>query len=258
MKIVGVKVNDVGNVIYYDSNGLNLKKNITVIVKNDKGLQFAKVVDILDVDDSDKYDKVIRISTRNDYQKHLNNLKDAKIALEKCKELSIKEGLNMTILDATYNFDKTQLIFRFLSDERVDFRNLAKDLGARFKTRIELRQIGIRDKAKEVGGLGPCGRTLCCSSFLTNFDTVSISMAKNQGLALNPSKINGVCGRLLCCLNYENDAYSIARKDVPEIGKKVVVDGREGKVITSEPLLGKYKVLIENEVVEVDINASNE
>lgn len=258
MKIVGVKVNDIGDVIYYDCNGLNLKKNITVIVKNDKGLQFAKVVDILDVDDSDKYDKVIRISTRNDYQKHLNNLKEAKIALEKCKELSIKEGLNMTILDATYNFDKTQLIFRFLSDERVDFRNLAKDLGARFKTRIELRQIGIRDKAKEVGGLGPCGRTLCCSTFLTNFDTVSISMAKNQGLALNPSKINGVCGRLLCCLNYENDAYSIARKDVPEIGKKVVVDGKEGKVITSEPLLGKYKVLIENEVVEVDINASNE
>lgn len=258
MKIVGVKINDIGNIIYYDSNGLNLKKNITVIVKNEKGLQFAKVVDILDVDDNDKYDKVIRVSTRNDYQKHLNNLKEAKIALEKCKELSIKEGLNMIILDATYNFDKTQLIFRFLSDERVDFRNLAKDLGARFKTRIELRQIGIRDKAKEVGGLGPCGRTLCCSTFLTNFDTVSINMAKNQGLALNPSKINGACGRLLCCLNYENDAYSIARKDVPEIGKKVVIDGREGKVITSEPLLGKYKVLIENEVVEVDINVSNE
>lgn len=258
MKIVGVKINDIGNIIYYDSNGLNLKKNITVIVKNEKGLQFAKVVDILDVDDNDKYDKVIRVSTRNDYQKHLNNLKEAKIALEKCKELSIKEGLNMIIIDATYNFDKTQLIFRFLSDERVDFRNLAKDLGARFKTRIELRQIGIRDKAKEVGGLGPCGRTLCCSTFLTNFDTVSINMAKNQGLALNPSKINGVCGRLLCCLNYENDAYSIARKDVPEIGKKVVIDGREGKVITSEPLLGKYKVLIENEVVEVDINVSNE
>ena len=258
MKIVGVKINDIGNVIYYDSNGLNLKKNITVIVKNDRGFQFAKVVDILDVDDSDKYDKVIRISSKNDYQKHLNNLNDAKKALDKCKELSIKEGLNMTILDATYNFDKTQLLFRFLSDERVDFRNLAKELGTRFKTRIELRQIGIRDKAKEVGGLGPCGRMLCCSTFLTNFDTVSISMAKNQGLALNPSKINGVCGRLLCCLNYENDAYLIARKGVPEIGKKVVIDGKEGKVITSEPLLGKYKVLIDNEVVEVDKNVSNE
>ena len=258
MKVVGVKINDIGQVVYYDCNGLNLKKNITVIVKNEKGLQFAKVVDILDVDDSDKYDKVIRISTKNDYQKHLNNLKDAKKAFEKCKELSMKSDLNMTILDATYNFDKTQLLFRFLSDERVDFRNLAKDLGSRFKTRIELRQIGIRDKAKEVGGLGPCGRPLCCSTFLTNFDTVSISMAKNQGLALNPSKINGVCGRLLCCLNYENEAYSVARKVVPEIGKKVVIDGKEGKVITSEPLLGKYKVLIENEVVEVDINASNE
>lgn len=258
MKIVGVKINDTGKVCYYDSNNYNLKINLTVIVKNDKGLQFAKVVDIIEVDNSDEYDKVIRIASKNDYQKHLSNLKDAEKALSKCKELANKEGLNMTILDATYNFDKTQLLFRFLSDERVDFRNLAKELGARFKTRIELRQIGIRDKAKEVGGFGPCGRLLCCTSFLTNFDTVSISMAKNQGLALNPSKINGVCGRLLCCLNYENDAYTLARKDVPEVGKKVVIDGTEGKVITSSPLVGKYKVLIDNEVVEVDVNASKE
>ena len=256
MKIVGVKINDNGKVFYYDSNDLNLKKNLTVIVKNDKGLQFAKVVDILDVEDTDKYDKVVRIATKSDYQKFLGNVKEEKKALQKCKELVDKEGLNMTILDATYNFDKSQLLFRFLSDERVDFRNLAKELGAKFRTRIELRQIGIRDKAKEVGGFGPCGRLLCCSTFLTNFDTVSINMAKNQGLALNPSKINGVCGRLLCCLNYENEAYALARKDVPELGKKVVIDGKEGKVITSEPLLGKYKVLIEEEVVEVDINAS--
>ena len=258
MKIVGVKINDTGKVFYYDSNGYNLKMNLTVIVKNDKGLQFAKVVDILDVDNTGEYDKIIRIASKNDYQRHLSNLKEAEKALLKCRELANKEGLNMTILDATYNFDKTQLLFRFLSDERVDFRNLAKELGARFKTRIELRQIGIRDKAKEVGGFGPCGRLLCCTSFLTNFDTVSISMAKNQGLALNPSKINGVCGRLLCCLNYENDAYTVARKDVPEVGKKVVIDGNEGKVITSNPLVGKYKVLIDNEVVEVDVNASKE
>lgn len=258
MKIVGVKINDCGKVFYYDSNGYNLKKNLTVIVNNDKGLQFAKVVDIIDVDSADEYDKVIRIASKSDYLKHLSNLRDAEKALIKCKELANKEGLNMTIIDATYNFDKTQLLFRFLSDERVDFRNLARELGAKFKTRIELRQIGIRDKAKEVGGFGPCGRLLCCSTFLTNFDTVSISMAKNQGLALNPSKINGVCGRLLCCLNYENDAYSVARKDVPEVGKKVIVDGNEGKVITSNPLVGKYKVLIDNEVVEVDVNASKE
>lgn len=256
MKIVGVKINDFGKVFYYDSNGLNLKKNLTVIVKNDKGLQFAKIVDIFEVEDSDKYDGVIRIATKSDYQRHLGNMKDAEMALHKCKELVLKDGLNMSILDAFYNFDKTQLLFRFLSDERVDFRNLAKDLGTRFKTRIELRQIGIRDKAKEVGGFGPCGRLLCCSTFLTSFDTVSINMAKNQGLALNPNKINGVCGRLLCCLNYENDAYSMARKDVPEVGKKVVIDGKDGKVIISEPLIGKYKVLIDDEIVEVDINDS--
>ena len=258
MKIVGVKVNDNGKVNYYDCNGYNLKKNLTVIVKDDKGLQFAKIVDILEVDNIDKYDKVVRIATKSDYQKYLSNLKEEEKALQKCKELASKEGLNMTILDANYNFDRTQLLFRFLSDERVDFRNLAKELGAKFRTRIELRQIGIRDKAKEVGGFGPCGRILCCTSFLANFDTVSINMAKNQGLALNPSKINGVCGRLLCCLNYENDAYTFARKDVPELGKKVVINDKEGKVITSEPLLGKYKVLIEDEVVEVDINVSKE
>ncbi len=256
MKVVGVKINDTGKVVYFDCNDFNLKNNLTVIVKNDRGLQFARVVDLLEVPDSEKYDKVIRIATKSDYQKFLSNLKEEEKALQKCRELANKDGLNMTILDATYNFDKTQLLFRFLSDERVDFRNLAKDLGSRFRTRIELRQIGIRDKAKEVGGFGPCGRILCCSTFLNNFDTVSISMAKNQGLALNPTKINGVCGRLLCCLNYENDAYTAARKDVPELGKKVVIEGKEGKVITSEPLIGKYKVLIDDEVVEVDINAS--
>lgn len=258
MKIVGVKINDAGKVYYYDGNDYNLKLNLTVIVKNEKGLQFAKIVDIVDVDDTSKYDKIVRIASKNDYQKYINNLRDAEKALIECKEIVLKEKLNMNIIDATYNLDKTQLLFRFLSDERVDFRDLAKELGTKFRTRIELRQIGIRDKAKEVGGLGPCGRMLCCSTFLSNFDTVSISMAKNQGIALNPTKINGVCGRLLCCLNYENEIYSEARKSVPEIGKRAVVNGQEGKVISSNPLLGKYRVLIDNEIVEVDTNVSNE
>lgn len=258
MKIVGVKINDIGKVCYYDSDGFNLKKNLTVIVENDRGLQFAKIVDILEVQDSEDYDKVIRIANKSDYQKYLGNLRDAEKALKKCKELVLKNGLNMTVIDATYNFDKTQLLFRFLSDERVDFRSLAKELGSKFKTRIELRQIGIRDKAKEVGGFGPCGRLLCCNTFLTSFDTVSINMAKNQGLALNPSKINGVCGRLLCCLNYENSTYVKARKNIPEIGKKIVIDGKEGKVISSDVLVGKYKALIDDEIIEVDVNVSNE
>ena len=164
----------------------------------------------------------------------------------------------MTIIDASYNFDKTQLVYRFLADERIDFRKLAKDLGAILKTRIELRQIGVRDKAKDIGGIGPCGRLLCCSSFLTDFDTISINMAKNQGLALNPTKINGVCGRLLCCLNYENEQYIEAKKNIPDVGKKIKMGSSEGKVISSDPLAGKYKVLLDNDIVEVNINDSKE
>lgn len=256
MKVVGVKVNETGKVLYYDSNNFNLKINLTVIVLDERGLQFAKVVDFMDVPDNSDYEKIVRIATKKDYLQHLKNIEDARVALEKCRSIVMKNNLNMNIIDATYNFDKSQLLFRFLSDERVDFRNLAKELGAKLRTRIELRQIGIRDKAKEIGGIGPCGRFLCCSTFLTNFDTVSISMAKNQGLALNPTKINGVCGRLLCCLNYENEQYLEARKDIPDVGKKVIINGKEGKVITSEPLLYKYKVLVDDELIEVDKNDS--
>lgn len=256
MSIVGVKIGDIGKICYYNSNGLLLKKGLNIIVRNDKGLQFAKIVLLINDDKSLNLDNVIRIASKSDYMKHLSNVKDAEKAKKKCLEIVKRDNLNMTILDTLYNFDKSQLLIRFLSDERVDFRNMAKELGSRFKTRIEFRQIGIRDKAKEIGGLGPCGRFLCCSTFLKGFDTVSISMAKNQGLALNPTKINGVCGRLLCCLNYENNEYVEARKDIPEIGKKVIVEGNEGKVIASDPLNYKYKVLIDNEVVEVDKNDS--
>ena len=204
--------NDFGKTLYFDCNNFNLKKNLTVIVNTERGLEFGTVLDFLDVEDGN-YEKVIRIATKKDYLQHLKNINEAKLALDKCRELAEKNNLKMVIIDATYNFDKSQLLFRFLADERIDFRNLARELGSRLKTRIELRQIGIRDKAKEIGGIGPCGRNLCCSTFLTSFDAVSISMAKNQGLALNPTKINGVCGRLLCCLNYENELYTELKKD---------------------------------------------
>lgn len=255
MKAVTVKINGKGKSIYYDPNGLILKKDLNVIVKDDKGLQFATVDEVLDVQLSSKYDNVIRIATKKDYNQYLKNIADQDKALIRCRELVKKEELNMTVLDATYSFDRSQLLFRFLSDERVDFRQLAKDLGFMFKTRIELRQIGIRDKAKELGGIGPCGRILCCNAFLTFFDSVSINMAKNQSLALNPNKINGVCGRLLCCLNYENEQYVEARKNLPDVGNTVKIDGKEGKVISINYLLGKYRVLIdEEEIIEVDIN----
>ena len=259
MKIVGVKFNNNTKVYYFNSNGLDLKVNLTVIVNTDKGLKFGKIVEIVDSKrENDAHPEVVRVATKKDFQQHLRNIQDEKKALEKCRELSFKGNLNMTIIDANYNFDKSQLIFRFLADERIDFRKLAKDLASNLKTRIELRQIGVRDKAKEIGGIGPCGRILCCSSFLSNFDTVSINMAKNQGIALNPSKINGVCGRLLCCLNYENELYTEARKAVPVVGKKVNINNLEGKVVSSDPLIGKYKVLVDNEIVEVNINDSKE
>ncbi|MGM9881290.1 MAG: stage 0 sporulation family protein [Bacilli bacterium] len=256
MNTVGVKINENGKVCYFNANHLPLKVNLTVIVETEKGPQFAKVVELLEKDDISNSPKVVRIATKKDYMQYLKNVSDAEKALIKCRELALKNNLNMTVIDAVYNFDKSQLVFRFLSDERVDFRQLAKELGSKFKTRIELRQIGVRDKAKEIGGIGPCGRFLCCNTFLTSFDTVSINMAKNQGLALNPNKINGVCGRLLCCLNYENEAYAVAKKNIPEVGKNITINGSDGKVISSEPLLGKYKVLVDDEIVEVDVNDS--
>ena len=164
-------------------------------------------------------------------------------------------GLEMKIIDASYTFDREQLIFRFVSDSRVDFRQLAKDLGAIFKTRIELRQVGIRDKSKEIGGFGPCGRKLCCNNFLTEFDSVSINMAKNQNLSLNPTKINGVCGRLLCCLKYENDNYTEYKKGLPDVGHKVKTEKGEGKVISVDVFKKTYKVLLpDNEILTVVVN----
>ena len=151
----------------------------------------------------------------------------------------------MKIIDASYTFDRKQLLFNFLADERIDFRELAKRLAAIYKTRIELRQIGIRDKAKEIGGIGPCGRFLCCNSFLTDLNSVTINMAKNQALALNPTKINGVCGRLLCCLSYEDETYTELKKGLPSIGDEYIQNGKSYKVTDIDIL--KRKITIAND-----------
>ena len=258
MKIVGVKLGNNSKIYYFDADDVNVKENDTVIVETEKGLQFGAIVKYIEETEIDKkieYKKVLRVTTKTDYKKYLNNLKDADKAIIKCNELAEKYNLNMKIIDASYTFDREQLIFRFVSDDRVDFRQLAKDLGAMFKTRIELRQVGIRDKAKEIGGFGPCGRKLCCNNFLTEFDSVSINMAKNQNLSLNPSKINGVCGRLLCCLKYENDNYNEYKKGLPDVGNKVNIDGVDGKVISVDVFKKSYRVLLNNnEIVVVDNN----
>lgn len=257
MKVVGVRLNEGGKIYYFDADTVNVQVDSTVIVETEKGLQYGVVVEFIpekDVSKDIKYKKVIRNTTKTDYKKYLSNLKDAERAIIKCNELIDKYGLEMKIIDASYTFDREQLMFRFLADDRVDFRQLAKDLGSIFRTRIELRQVGIRDKAKEIGGIGPCGRKLCCTNFLTEFDSVSINMAKNQNLALNPSKINGVCGRLLCCLKYENDNYTEYKKNLPDVGSKIKIAEGEGKVISVDVFNKKYKVLLNetNEIVEKD------
>ena len=164
----------------------------------------------------------------------------------------------MKIIDANYTLNREQLLFHFLADNRIDFRVLAKDLASIYKTRIELRQVGVRDKAKNIGGLGLCGCSLCCSKFLNEFDSVSINMAKNQNISLNPSKINGACGRLLCCLKYEDETYEELRKELPKVGKIVETKQGQGKVISIDVLGKSYNVDVEKVgIVKVDLNESN-
>lgn len=262
IEVVGISFKEDGKIYYFSPNGLKLKKNITVIVETGHGLQFGKVIEENKEIDYTKLNSdiksVIRVATKNDFQKHLKNLNDSKEALAKCKELAQKDDLNMQIIDATYTFDRGQLLFRFIADNRIDFRKLAKDLAGIYKTRIELRQVGIRDKAKEIGGCGLCGQKLCCSRFLTDLDAVSINMAKNQNLSLNPTKINGACGRLLCCLRYEDETYSCYRFNLPTIGSIVSIKEGTGKVISINILKSSYKVVIPDVgVIEVIKDAND-
>lgn len=260
MSVVEVSYDYNNTISFFKNKNLDLKNNLTVIVDTDKGLQFGKVIRIMDDDNSfegvDLYE-VVRVSTKKDYFHYLENKKLEEEAALKCKKMVVDSGLMMSILDSCYNFDRTQLLFRFVADERVDFRQLARDLGSIFRTRIELRQIGIRDKAKEIGGIGPCGRLLCCSSFLKAFDSVTISMAKNQSVSLNPTKINGVCGRLLCCLRYENEIYSALKKEMPKVGQVIESKMGKGVVLSVNLLKQSYILELDNkDKVEVDLNES--
>lgn len=244
--IVGVSFEKNGRVYYFSPAGLDLEKGTAIIVETERGMQFGEIVLPNTKMKKDNLNlplrKVIRIATKEDHNTHKQNLADGKKALEECKKLVNKHGLQMNLIDASFTFDRKQLLFHFTADARVDFRELAKELAARYRTRIELRQIGIRDKARSVGGIGPCGRMLCCTSFLYDFDSVSISMAKNQNIALNPNKINGSCGRLLCCLTYENDTYLELKKGMPEMGQIIKIKEGTGKVVSIDPLAGICKI----------------
>ena len=190
----------------------------------------------------DSIGKVVRKATDEDRKLISENNVKAEQALEIAKKYSRELNLNMGFVDCYYTFDKNQLIFTFVSENRVDFRELAKKLAQKYKTRIELRQIGVRDKAKKIGGIGPCGLFLCCNAFLTDFNSVSINMAKNQFLALNPSKINGICGRLLCCLGYENQLYTDLKKDYPKLGTMIETEMGLGKVTSIDVFKGVFEV----------------
>ena len=264
VKVIGISFFNANRLYYFSPGTTNAKYNDDVIVETERGLQFGKALtDILDMPKEKVFlplKEVIRVATNEDKKINDKNIKDAQKALDYAKSLVIKEDLDMKLFEASYTFDRKKLIFKFIADERVDFRELAKMLASKYKTRIELRQIGVRDKAKDIGGLGPCGRPLCCSEFLTNFNSVSINMAKNQGIALNPTKINGSCGRLLCCLGYEDDTYTEYKKKYPKIGEYVTIGDKKGRVSELNVLSGNYKVKIsdsEEIVVAVDKDGSN-
>ncbi|MGM9980710.1 MAG: stage 0 sporulation family protein, partial [Turicibacter bilis] len=248
-EVVGVQFKQVGKKYFFDPNGFELKKGDYVLVETVRGMEFGTVVIAPKlVGEEDVFlplKPVMRIATEEDIEKHRQNKADEAYAIEACEQLIVKNKLDMQLLGCEYTFDRTKLIFYFTAEGRVDFRQLVKDLAYTFRLRIELRQIGVRDAAKMIGGLGPCGRVLCCTSFLGEFATVTIKMAKNQQLSLNPSKISGICGKLLCCLKYENETYVELMKRLPDVGNRVLTELGEGRVrsinMISETLMVEYK-----------------
>ena len=255
VEVVVVSSELMKQVYYLSPNSLELKIGDEVIFETENGELIGKVCRENYQEKSENLllplNKVLRLVTDDDLKKKKENNNIVSKALEDAKKMSKQLDLDMNFIDAYYYFDNSQLVFFFLSDNRVDFRELAKKLAAKYKTRIELRQVGVRDKAKMVGGLGPCGLFLCCNRLLTDFSSVSINMAKNQMLALNPSKINGICGRLLCCLGYENDTYTDLKKDLPKIGFVADTSMGMGKVVSVDVLKGTYSVdLGEKGIVE--------
>jgi cell fate regulator YaaT (PSP1 superfamily) len=248
IKIVGIRFKNAGKVYYFDPNGLDIKKGHSLIVETARGIEFGEcVIGVKEVKEEDiiaPLKSVLRIADEKDVAKHKENKSREEEALNICLNKIQEHKLNMKLIDVEYTFDNNKVIFYFTADGRVDFRDLVKDLATVFKTRIELRQIGVRDEAKMIGGLGPCGRSMCCSSFLGDFASVSIKMAKEQNLSLNPTKISGICGRLMCCLNYEQSTYEDIRKRLPKVGSIVKIDDETGEVIQNNIVKESVKVKI--------------
>ncbi|MGL4656032.1 MAG: PSP1 domain-containing protein [Sarcina sp.] len=250
INVVGIRFKKAGKIYYFDPSDLDIKKHDYVVVETARGIEFGEcVIGLREIDETEviaPLKKVIRVASDEDKENHKVNKAKETDAFAICEEKIKEHKLDMHLIDVEYTFDNNKVIFYFTADGRVDFRELVKGLATIFRTRIELRQIGVRDEAKVVGGLGPCGRPLCCSTFLGEFASVSIKMAKEQNLSLNPTKISGVCGRLMCCLNYEQSTYEETRKKLPKIGS--IVDTRDGRgeVIYNSAVKENVKVKITN------------
>lgn len=251
--IVGVRFRKPGKVYFFDPGYIQLKLNDKVIVETSLGEDIGEVVinkrEMPDKKVPAELKKIIRLANNRDIKRMKENSEKEKKAFEVCKKKIQENKLDMNLVDVEYKFDNSKIIFYFTSDGRVDFRELVKDLAAIYKTRIELRQIGVRDEVRKIGGNGVCGRELCCCSFLNNFDIVSIKMAKEQSTSLNPSKISGNCGRLMCCLKYEQEAYEEKIKRLPKVGAVVKTEDGEGVVAGVEVLKEVLKVQFKKDEV---------
>lgn len=250
-KVVGVRFRNTGKMYYFAPNGLEIRKGTPILVETARGLEYCEAVsDVREVEDAEvvaPLREVVRIATEEDQKTFENNKAKEKEAFRVCQEKIRNHGLDMKLIDVEYTFDGNKVLFYFTSENRIDFRDLVKELASVFHTRIELRQIGVRDEAKTVGGLGICGRVLCCASAFGDFQPVSIKMAKEQGLSLSPTKISGTCGRLMCCLKYEQEAYEDAIKRVPPVGAVVNTPEGKGVVMTCDLLHETVKVQLERE-----------
>lgn len=250
VKVIGVRFRNAGKIYYFSPKGMDIEKGSHVIVETARGVEYGSVViGVKEVPDDEVIQplkEVIRVATPEDDKKELKNHDKEKEAFKICLEKIAKHGLEMKLIDAEYTFDNNKVLFYFTADGRIDFRELVKDLAAVFKTRIELRQIGVRDETKILGGIGICGRPLCCNTHLSDFAPVSIKMAKEQNLSLNPTKISGVCGRLMCCLKNEAETYEYLNSKLPSVGDTVKsFDGFTGEVQSVNVLRQTVKLLIE-------------
>ncbi len=257
-EVISVKFKADGRAYYFDPSGFSPKVDDIVVVETARGIECGTVCEATKTVAEDQIvkplKKVLRIANDADIKKLEENKKKAKEAFDVCEKKVLEHKLDMKLVDVEVAFDGGKMLFYFTSDGRVDFRDLVKDLAANFHTRIELRQIGVRDEAKMLGGLGICGQPFCCSRFLDDFQPVSIKMAKEQGLSLNPTKISGSCGRLMCCLKYEQDAYEYLNSITPPVGSLVKTPSGNGTVVDLNPLTGTLYVRINEDAVPLKIN----